>query len=566
MLAATILPPIDPDARALDLPAGVFLVDGALDGRMTDVRISGKPGRTVLRRVPGGINAGIFHPDAGGYSGWQIDGVTIDGASGDGSVTALGGYTIWIVGGRGVRFERCTFINTIGPSTFWGTHGVRIRDCDFVGAPTGVMEPGTWDPQPVPRATYGLGVSIGAGTSDVLIEGSRFSFCQEGVIQAGNPLHPTDGLRIIDCDFRGDWWDTPLVRARPVITAFDSVSRLLTAEAGGFETIPRDEFAVVSLDVPVFRNYSLSRAYGAEVEIEGMGFDGARVGDVIETADGRRAEVTACVSASSVRVRSWESIADRTPVALPDSGVPWRLIRRYATSVRGISDTLVEVFGGFVAPIYGDRLAVDTGLTPVGCSCRLLAKLNYSGVHCNGGARGLQVRGSRVRGPWADGISIFDTPGARVVDNEVAYGQDEGVTLVRSPGAIASRNTFLQCGTSAVFLQSDRAVVCDNTILGGWGITNPLILGAIEGSGRQMVIQGNAIETPNGSPGGSSAYAIALRSGEAEGSVVSGNTGDGRNGTLYLDILAGSVAVRDVRSIAGPGASGASAGVGRTRP
>jgi hypothetical protein len=120
---------------------------------------------------------------------------------------------------RNVRFVRCEFRGV--PVYLQASRDVHFIDCDFVG----VEPPGSpW------RSTgrYVGGLRLGGGNENVVVERCRFHFCGDG-LSSSRGSGPTIGVRVIDCRFRGEWWNGPYVRATLGVSAssFDATSRTL---------------------------------------------------------------------------------------------------------------------------------------------------------------------------------------------------------------------------------------------------------------------------------------------------------------------------------------------------
>jgi hypothetical protein len=544
-------------------PGGTFALGSPLSGKYANIHFVGEAGSTTLLRLPVGANASFMTPDAGTYTGYAFEGIVFRGNAAACTDARLPQYSFNLSGGMDrLVFRECSFRDLIGYFALAGCRGARIVDCTFYGTTRGVMMAGSQEPPAVPEALPGRGLEIGISYDDIIIFNCRFHFCDMGIHVASSPRGPNRGLRVLDCSFRYDWWDAPYVNKRFIPTDFDVKTRVLTDVRGGFTGLFSD-YEVISFRVDISSGTAFTGVFGNQVTAPKSPFAHARIGDVIETIDGRRAEITSVATPSSVWVAGWELIDTFEPTTAPALSTAWRLSRYYASAAKFRSDTTVTLYCDPVNVFTGERLVSDAGLNPVGLPARALAKAHYSGLHCNGGQEGLLVRGCDFRGSWADQCSIFDSPAPQVLGNRFEYGQDEGITCTRCDRAILADNTFRCAGTSAIFVgESNYAIIHTNTII-SWALVNRHVLGAIEGCGLGLSIIGNTgTVLPGSKYGGGSACLINIYGSPHEssaGTIISSNVdGGARSATLNVGAGAagkGIIIARDLLSISGPGAS-----------
>jgi hypothetical protein len=540
-----------------------YALGAPLNGTVPGVSLVGVPGTTRL--VPAAAAHGITALDNGQtYRGWAFEGIEFDGNLR--ALAAAGGPrppTLPIDGSSGVRFRRCRFRDLL--AVVRDSADVRFEDCDFYGTRPGLFAAGVQDPPAVPTATLSDGLAIAQSSRDVRVSGCRFHFCNNGLAVAVQAGQSASGLVVSGCSFRGDWWDSPApilrFRAADVTRGPDGVWAI-TSPAGGL----RAAFSagqVVSFRRDLGDGPRFTRVYAGQVQAETRAFAGAAAGDMIETADGRRARITSIESPSSANVEGWEDTATYEPTDPPALTTPWRLARDYACGSFGVvSDTQVRLYFEPVNPFTGERAISDARLDLTKLPARALAKATYSGLHVNAGVSGLLVSGCTFRGAWADQCSLFDLPeGARILGNRFLHGQDEAVTLTRCPGSIVADNVFLNCGVSAVDVgQGDGCVIRGNTVR-NWGVVNPNP-GAVSGSGRGLIVQANTfLRTP--SPARDWCRMAVSLTADSTGTVVAGNVDAGATrAAVYVAAEAaparGAITVRDARSVAGPGAGNVS--------
>lgn len=542
----TIPPPeagaiIDLEPRAYPLPAPI-------DGHAPHVTLRGVPGMTVLS-----CPSGIIHGDFGPYHGWSFEGIAFDGGG--------GGFATILNGSRGVRFRRCSFRNASYLAWLVDPRGLAFDDCGFEGLREGLFQPGVMDPPAVPTAALSDGIVLASGFADVSISRCRFHFLRNGVLVSGGKGQSCDGLAIERSAFRGDWWDGHAAVLRGVATSVQAGpggGYVLTAIGGGLAAACTD-----SNIVSFRRDLAAGTGFADVGPLSARSPDliRAAIGDVIETADGRRGRVAAVAEPGSLGLEGWEATDTYLPCDPPEAGVGWRLVRYYAcgTVERAISDTQVALYLEPVNPFSGERALSDARLNLANWPFRIFAKSVYSGIHINGAVRGLDVSHNAFRGSWGDQISVYDLPeGGRILGNRVSLGFDGGTTVYRSPGTLISGNVYSRCGTAAVFLGESPATSVRGNTVAGWGVVNPGV-GAIHGDGCNLAIGGNLFAPPP-TPLRRDwcRWAINLTGGDCTGSLVAGNSDPGATlATVTVDAKAvprkNAVTVRDARSVVGPG-------------
>jgi hypothetical protein len=534
----------------LKLEPGTYGIGNSLDATLTNVVVCGT-GSTIIKKLNNGASMSILY---GSYTGWTFEGIEFDGNSENLSVYFA--PTIVLVESRGVVFRRCKFRSLSNFLTLQGANGVKFLDCRVFGTRSGVMQSGAQNPTPVPAARYSAGISINDGSSDIEIDGCLFHFAYAGIQSPAGPVtNRVRGIKITNNTFRGDWWKNPHVTLRFTPDAYDPATKRLTVNSGPFGSNFFKDYETVCVPVAVTAGGSFTRIYGNEVQ--SAAFGGVRPGDVIETADGKRAEVAAVLGAGDVRIFGWESVDTFEPATPPSVDTSWRLRRYYATTAARVSGTQLQLYAEPVNVFTGELISA-AGIALAGRQLETFAKLSYSGINISG-AEDLAITGKNYfRGSWADQISVYDSVGARISDNTVDYGQDEGVTLTRVRGAIVTANRFNYSGVSAIIVGSDHAVISGNTIH-SWSIHNRIDArnAAITAQGRNLLVVNNTIAFDDiASYGGLSTYAVSFFLGDSTGSLVQGNTGNGRAAFLYSESSTGKITARDLpNAVAGSGAS-----------
>jgi hypothetical protein len=523
----------------IELETGIYGVNAALDSAVDDVRFIAPNGRAIL--APTTSNDLL----SGAYHGWRFENVEFRGAC-------------ILTDSRKPEFRQCAFRH---PSNYAiqmrGVVGAKFIDPEFYGTRAGVMASGDDDPAAVPSAVYGSGLRLQAGCTDVQVIRPRFHFCHTGIGADTSTTSTMRGLYVENIQGRSDWWNSPFIVGRYTPTAYNSETRRLTVDGGGLNAIFSGEsLRVISIPIQIATATGFNLlSLGTVGVASGTPFASAQKGDVIETADGRRAEILSKISSTQVAILGWEDVATFEPTAAPSTSVAWRLTRYYAAGVVLVSDTQIDLYNDPVNPFSGERLVEDAGLDPVGISCKTFATTIYSNLHLNGGVFDFQMRGGRVRGCRADQISVFDCEAPKITGVNVEYGFDEGITLTRCPRAVASKNHFEQAGVSAISIGDCDYASVEGNIINNWGIINRNDLGAIDGNGRYMSIRGNIGKVSAGGPGSGAQHLIALQyDADCSGTVIEGNVdGGARTATLKTHAHTGVITARDVHSISGNG-------------
>lgn len=538
----------------VQLEARDYGIGATLDGSKANVALRGVPGATRFIKLDAPSYDGIVSPDGGRtYRGWTFEGIEFAGnRQGLKKVPGVHLPTAFVSGSRRVRFERCVFRDLVGSLTVRDSQDVAFHDCEFFGTSAGVFQEGVFDPPAVADASLGSGISIAESCRDVAITRCRFQFCETGIGATSS-----SNLRVEDCDFRGDWWDNPSAVLR--FTPTRTKDGRITLATGGFAAFQPGQ--VISFRHQVASGSAFASLYAGQVQAEGNPFANAAIGDVVETADGFRARVTAIASPSLARVEGWESIATYEPADPKTLAIPWRLSRYYACGIASVeSDTSLTIYSEPVNMFTGERIASDAKLDPAKLPARVLARTIYSGLHADGGVDGLLVEGCRFAGSWADQCSVTNLrSGARIANNSFRHGQDEGVTLTNCPRSVVTGNEFVNCGVSAAFLGSSDFTTFSGNTIQNWGLVN--VNGpAVDGyGGKGYTVTGNTFTASPSPPRDWCRVVMGFQAEDCTGSVFAGNT-DGRAtvATLTADLraapVANAIAARDVKTVAGPGA------------
>ena len=551
---------------AVLLSAKTYGIDVALDGSYHNVKfICPSGGAKLLKLNAGSTDSIIKNVGGNAYKGWEFYGIEFDG----GGITAFGDLTICLTDTSDVRFIRCKFRRLTVALTIQGSSRIYFVDSDVYGTRPGVMASGTYDPAAVSNASYDPGITVGGGCGDIEANGCRFHFVGNGAFTQGGTLQTkTRGLKVRNCIFRGDYWNGPYHRLRFSITAYNSGTKVATVAAGGLTGhFPSGGIAnEVSISVQIASGSNLSLFAGA-VSTTGS-FGTTRGGDVIETSNGKRAEIVSSTDTQHVQVMEWESMDTHEPTSPPAANTAWRVMRYYAGSAQITDDTHLTFYFDPVNVFTGELLTAAGVSTP--WSCRELPNIGYTGVHVNAGSDDTLIEGNRFRGGWGDQISIFHTEGARVIGNHVEYGQDQGLTITHSLRTVAIGNTFKYSGVSAISInQSDYSILKGN-IIDSWACVNRVAeRGGIqsEDDNPGLVIEGNTFSyNQTANFGGLSPYKVALINGPCPGTIIRNNTGQRRTADLYMDSAAGAGdVIADVPSIGKPAfTEDISGGVGLT--
>lgn len=532
------------------LEASTYAISAPLDSALKNVRFICPKGSAKFIKLADGTSS-IFANVPQAYKGWSFEGIEFDGNGATGS-----GSTIVLTDTSDIRFVRCKFRNLTGQAQHQAVNRITYYDCDFYGTSSGVMQAGTDNPPAVTNASYGSGFVFNGGSNDITAERCRFHFVRDGAFaQIGSLVQKTRGFKVTNCQFRGDYWNGPYNNLRFAITAYSSGTATVAAGGltGHFPTgnSPNE----VSIAVPVGTGSNLS-LFGGVVTTTGS-FGNVQVGDVIETSNGKRAEIVSFTNSRNVQVSEWEAMETFEPTAPPAANTAWRVSRYYAASAQIVDDTHLSFYFEPVNPFSGESITAAGIATP--WTCRELPNIGYTGVHINGGSDDTLIQGNRFRGGWGDQISIFRTEGARVIGNTVEYGQDEGITLTLCPKSVVIGNTLRYSGVSAVSINQSHYSVINGNVIDSWAVVNRYTnRGAIEfeDSTNNVVIQGNTFSyNTTLNLGGLSPYALTIFN-NGTGSIMSGNTGRGRTGDLYVDSNTFTMIATDVSVIAGAGAPG----------
>jgi Right handed beta helix region len=356
----------------------VYGIGTPIDGHAKNVRFLGLKGATVFRKLSTSTTASMLTTDAGDYEGYTFEGIEFDGNAA--VVSALPGLSINMTNWRSVTFSGCSFRGLTHPVQGAGSSDISFSNCAFYGTAKGTMERSTMKPPANPMARYAPGAQVSVAADNYRFDSCSFHFTSAGISGTANQQAHARVLNVHDCSFRGDWWNSPYVVRRFRPTAYDATRRLLTVADGGLlDSIP--EGAVCSVPILVAEGRGelsgFQRLYAGEVHGR---FHAPRAGDVIETADGRRAEIVStagpvadAADVWAVWIGRWESIDTFEPTSPPAIDVEWELVRFYASAVSdkaraqsfsAISETEVE--GAELADAEaGDTIIVAGGATAI---------------------------------------------------------------------------------------------------------------------------------------------------------------------------------------------------------
>lgn len=540
-----------------------YAIGAPLDGSLNNIRLIGVPGVTTFKKLDlSGTYGIVFSTSVPSYSGWSFEGITFNGNA---PLVNANFQNLFLSSTYNVEFRRCVFRNLHKPVWIQGTTNVRFVDCDFYGVVQGVMADGVQDPAPNSNAVYRDGLLLSAGCSDILVEKCRFNFCLSGISAAETSQDSCRNLSIVNCKFRGDWWNQPYKIARLTVGSYDPTMRRLTVAAGGLTPLFQDSTQpkALSFRVPIATGTGFASIVSNNVTVSGAGLAGVQVGDVIETVDGRRGEVMTVVSASQVAVLRWESMSMYEPVGPPSLSTAFRVSRYYtAMSYQLISDTVVQLYLEPTNQVNSEQMITDARIDPTGLSVNVASFANYGGLHAQYFAN-ILVSGCHFRGVRSDQCSVFYSEGLKVIGNHFELTAEECVTSTSCLSPTITGNTFVNCGASAIFLGDSHYATCTGNTTRNWATVNRFVLGAIEGSGKYMSITGNSFFADTAlARGGASPYAVAFYSADSSGTLVSDNTGTPKIAMLYADQSAapnsGAIVARGVGTVQGAGAANVS--------
>lgn len=532
-------------------------IGASLDGSYHNIKfICPGGGAKLLKLDTGGTSSIIANVGGNAYKGWSFDGVEFDGNG-----VAIQSLTVVLTDTSDVKFLRCKFRHLTGSLTLQAANRIRFDDCTLYGTRPGLMASGTYDPAAVSNADYTSGIQINGGCNDITVENCRGHFVNGCVAQSGVETAHTQNFTVRNNRFRGDYWNGPYARLRFTITAYNSGTRVATVAAGGltghFPTGPAPN--TVSIAVQKGSGSNLS-GFAGQMATTGS-FGSVRTGDVIETVNGKRAEIISVTDSQHVQISEWEAMDTFEPTSAPAANTSWRVMRYFAASAQIVDDTHLSFYFEPVNVFTGEL--ITNGASDVTTwNCRELPNIGYSGLHCNWGSENMIVEGNTFRGSWADQLSVFHTEGARLIGNTIEYGQDQGITLTHSLRAAAIGNTFRYAGVSGISINQSHHSTLIGNVIDSWGIVNRGFegRGAIQSEGPHtgLIIEGNtgSYNETTGF-GGQSPYLVSLINGSVPSTIISNNVGQSRVGDLYVDadaVVSGVIA-HGVGVIGGPGAS-----------
>lgn len=504
----------------------------------------------------------LGYTNTGPAKHWRFRNIEFDGSID--TIVAIGnsaGVSMDMSHWTDVTYTDCRFRALYGPGGGQAATDIKFVRCKFYGTREGLMQSGVQDPVGVTTATYTPGLQFLYGCQNITAEDCDFYFLSQGIVTATTAFmqvhQATRNVKVINCRFIADWWLSPFVTAKRTVSAMPNgftYPVYLDISSDSFAGL-FDDYQTICFPVQISSGTGFTNLFANIVNATGTPFAAAQNGDVIETADGKRAEISQVDSANQATVLEWQQIStfEKTEV-LPGSSVAWRLRRHFSTTATRLSNTRIQLYSEPYNPHTGETIS-HAGINPVGREFKTFAKGGYGGTHINGTAD-VSISHSYYRGAWADQVSFFDCTGVRITDNEIVMGQDEGITLTDSPGSVVANNIFHRAGVSAIFVGSDNVAVTGNTI-DGWGCQNHVPqLGAMEIVGKRGTYIGNTFSySATSGFGGSSDYCFGAFLGDMSGTVIEGNAGTGRTGTVFVDNNIVSMTVRDAAKIDGPGRS-----------
>ncbi|MGA9774020.1 MAG: right-handed parallel beta-helix repeat-containing protein [Blastocatellia bacterium] len=535
---------------------GDYAITGPLDGTRSNITIEAvSPGGATIRHIHGGpptVYAGIMHHDFGRYNGWTLRGIKFDGG-------APGDYhnTFYFSTAREITFENCEFRRLHSAMSGQGLDSITIRNCKFWGTASGTMQAGVQDPPAVASAALSYGIDFKGNCNNLIAEGNYFHFCNTGLASTGSTTEHSRTWRVRNNTFRADWFNMPYIAFRANATAYNSGTRVLTFGLGGLTGLWAD-YRMMAIPITLTTGSTFTGINAGQITFP-ANVGTLREGDVLECANGKRAEILSQQSSTTATVAGWESSDTFEPTSVPSLSTAWRITRLYSSAAIITSDTTVSLYTEPENPFTGELLTA-AGLTPVGKNCRVFALQDYSGFHNNGGLDDLEVGpGNMFRGSRSDQCSNYDTEQVRVHDNWFELGFDQDITLTRCPGASVSNNQHRLTGVSAVSIGDGNGAKISGEKVKSWGLVNRGGQGAIAAQGLGMTITGCTFDVMAGSNGigGASDYGIDLsQAASSAGTVISGNADNGaRTASLKTSAETGKITARDLKTIIGPGSS-----------
>lgn len=542
----------------LQFGVGVYAWKTKVGSATSEVKIRGlSPEQTVLKKLAGSPERFLFKNIA--LTNWEISDLTIDGNNVGGA-----GQTIGLYDSRNFAFTNVHFRNA--SSALYNTTGFKCVRCAFWGTAAGVMAAGTDRPVPNPRAVYRSGVTIGSSVNDTTFEDCTFHFNQNALRTTQNAADRSRKLNVLRNDFRGDWWNQPYV-----ISAFTAASfsagggaggsgiggGILTINEAGAVSPTANTFNSMALTVEVGAGKSFAREGGSSGDAITLDSSvaGIKKGDSFETTDGRRAEVIHVPSATSVLLSPWESMDTFEPIDFPETTkTGWKIRRYYGAFMHPAfkptaNGKSIELYAEFYNPHDGEAFS-STGLSYAGREIRMFARAIYQGIHFTrtAGYDEVRISGNTFRGSRADQVSLFNVRGARITDNFITLGSDEGITLTGSHDTIVANNKFHSQGASFIYAASNYLSVTGNHGTGWAGVNRNV--GAIDVAGRNSTFTGNVFRREN-FPRANTAFVVK---GTSDNTIIAANTEDAIKQTALMQLAGRETAynliLRDARNVA----------------
>jgi hypothetical protein len=541
----------------LQLGAGDYGLVNKVGGTNNNVKIRGlSPEQTSIKKLAGSPERFLFNNAA--HANWEISDLTIDGNGVGGN-----GQTLAFSNSRNIILTNVHFRNAM--TGISNTVGFKCVRCAFWGTRAGEMAAGTDRPTPNPNAAYRNGFTIASSVHDTTFEDCIFHFNNYALQAAQSATDRSRGLRVLRNKFRGDWWNQPYV-----ITAFTAANfspgggaggsaiggGILTFNEAGAVPLTANQSNAMALTVEIGSGASFTRPGGSRGDVLTLdaGVTGVKKGDSFETADGRRAEVMHAPNSMTLVLAPWESMDTFEQIAFPtNTKVSWKIRRYYGAFMHPAHKpragaTSIELYSEFYNPHDGERFS-DTKLPIAGREVRMFASATYRGIHLSSSAGydDVEINGNVFRGSWADQVSLFGARRARITNNFITLGGDEGITLTRSHDAVVANNIFHSQGASFIYAASNYVSVTGNQGT-GWSGVNPLV-GAIDIAGRNSTFTSNVFHRA-AFPKANTAFLIR---GTSDNTVIAANTDDAIRHTILMQLgnreTAYNLRVRDARNI-----------------
>jgi hypothetical protein len=351
---------------------------------------------------------------------------------------------------QGVTFRRCRFLcDDVHGVILNATPGAVFEDCDFHGYAEG-----------------GNGLQINDGSDKVVLRRCRFTYFENGVIVdtgAGTVAseETTDHFTIEDCHFDGGWYVRPSVKSNSGGTVTYSAT-VLTDSAGGFNALGLSAFDRVRI-LTSRRTGTLTTVGGTYLTDSGANFSACLRGEIVRSGT-KFAIITGYDETATTRlnVEEWLDSTTFLPTSPPAAGAAYTAYKILTAAILSNTDTTLTSYDGFydlngatATPTAGD-----------------LYEVFFPGVynlHIDYAARNVRIAGCKFLRGWADQCSVYCNR-ATIVDNQLEYGQDMGITLNGTTGegySTIARNRAYRQGMAAIFVGvSENIIVAENQVIG----------------------------------------------------------------------------------------------------